>query len=64
MHVSAEQDGHLRRLHLFEQLGATLAPQLQLEKHLLREWDRRDAVRAPRERTVLQSAAEHRSPTR
>jgi len=43
--MDAHQDGQLRRLHLFEQLGATLSWSSWQQKQELRDRDRRAAVR-------------------
>jgi hypothetical protein len=46
------EDGLLRRLHLMEQLGARLAPDLRERKLEIRSRDLRGTVREPVERDV------------
>ena len=53
MHTSEEQDGQLRRLHFFQEVGAVLAPPLRAQMERLRADDRRRRVRPPREVAVL-----------
>jgi len=48
--VSSEEDALLRRLAQFEQLGATLAPTMELLKGEIRARDRRDVIRLPGEK--------------
>ena len=56
MSVTTLQDGQLRRLHLFEQAGAVLAPALQEQKLRLRRADRRGLVRDAGDYRVVERA--------
>jgi len=55
--MDAHQDGLLRRLHLLEQLGATLSWSSWQQKQELRDRDRRAAVRQAGDFRVLAAAA-------
>ena len=45
--LTPEEDAQLRRLHLFERVGARLAPEFKEQKQLLRARDNRHVVREP-----------------
>ena len=45
--VTPDEDGALRRLHLLEQLGARLSPQMAVLKAEIRHRDRRLEIRDP-----------------
>lgn len=50
--VTPAEDALLRRLALFERLGATLAPPMVLLKDDIRARDRRETIREPGEQWV------------
>jgi len=55
--MDARQDGQLRRLHFFEQLGATLSWSAWQQKQELRDRDRRARVREAGDVRVLEVPA-------
>ena len=52
--LTPEEDATLRRLHLMEQLGAQLSPQMKQLKHEIRARDRRIDIREPNDLAVVE----------
>ena len=60
MRLTRTEDGHLRRLHFFQQRGAVLAEPLHDQLLFLRARDARTDVREPWETVRLESAQHDR----